>query len=139
MGPLQANIRRPVLDPSAGAGRDPVDIARNQLARRRRDEQWERGEDHRQEHTTERRAGDQTRIPNEREQSRLHDAIAGISDPHRGTNTLAVRKGRRIRLSRTNEREAEGRGCGSGFGLDAKPVGAFEIRGDDVTWRPAIT
>lgn len=32
----------------------------------------------------------------------------------------------------------EGRGSGTGFGLAGKPVGAFVIQGDDVTWRPAI-
>ncbi|MCD6021812.1 MAG: hypothetical protein K0R20_1522 [Actinomycetia bacterium] len=31
-----------------------------------------------------------------------------------------------------------GRGGGSGFGLSAKPVGAFVIKGEDVTWRPAV-
>jgi len=34
--------------------------------------------------------------------------------------------------------QGEGRGSGSGFGLSAKPVGAFVIRGEDVSWRPAI-
>ena len=29
-------------------------------------------------------------------------------------------------------------GSGGGFGLDVRPVGAFVIRGDDVTWLPAI-
>jgi uncharacterized spore protein YtfJ len=32
----------------------------------------------------------------------------------------------------------EGSGRGSGFGVNAKPAGAFVIRGDDVQWRPAI-
>ena len=32
----------------------------------------------------------------------------------------------------------EGRGGGAGFGLSAKPVGAYVIRGDDVSWRPAV-
>src|SRR5690349_526646 len=27
---------------------------------------------------------------------------------------------------------------GSGFGLDARPVGAFVIKGDEVSWVPAI-
>ncbi|SRR6266567_4053413 len=31
-----------------------------------------------------------------------------------------------------------GRGGGSGFGLSARPVGAFVIKGGDVTWKPAI-
>jgi uncharacterized spore protein YtfJ len=34
--------------------------------------------------------------------------------------------------------EGEGRGSGTGFGVNAKPAGAFVIRGDDVSWRPAI-
>jgi uncharacterized spore protein YtfJ len=34
--------------------------------------------------------------------------------------------------------EGTGRGSGVGFGVNAKPVGAFVIRGEDVTWRPAI-
>ncbi|HEX6580754.1 MAG TPA: spore germination protein GerW family protein [Actinomycetota bacterium] len=32
----------------------------------------------------------------------------------------------------------EGRGGGAGFGLSAKPVGAFVIKGDEVSWRPAV-
>ncbi len=32
----------------------------------------------------------------------------------------------------------QGRGSGSGFGMSARPVGAFLIRGDEVTWRPAV-
>src|ERR687892_2741538 len=31
-----------------------------------------------------------------------------------------------------------GRGSGSGFGLAARPVGAYLIPGDQVTWRPAV-
>jgi uncharacterized spore protein YtfJ len=34
--------------------------------------------------------------------------------------------------------EGQGRGSGSGFGLSARPVGAYLIRGDEVTWRPAV-
>ena len=34
--------------------------------------------------------------------------------------------------------EGQGRGSGSGFGLAARPVGAYLIRGDEVTWRPAV-
>ena len=34
--------------------------------------------------------------------------------------------------------EGQGRGSGSGFGVIARPVGAFVIRGDEMTWRPAI-
>jgi uncharacterized spore protein YtfJ len=34
--------------------------------------------------------------------------------------------------------EGQGRGSGSGFAVNARPAGAFVIRGDDVTWRPAI-
>jgi uncharacterized spore protein YtfJ len=34
--------------------------------------------------------------------------------------------------------QGEGRGSGSGFGVNAKPAGAFVIRGDEVSWRPAI-
>ena len=29
-------------------------------------------------------------------------------------------------------------GSGGGFGVNAKPVGAFVIRGDEVAWRPAV-
>jgi len=32
----------------------------------------------------------------------------------------------------------EGSGSGSGFGVNARPAGAFVIRGDEVDWRPAI-
>lgn len=31
-----------------------------------------------------------------------------------------------------------GEGSGSGFGLVARPAGAYVIRGDEVTWQPAI-
>jgi len=34
--------------------------------------------------------------------------------------------------------DGKGEGGGSGFGLSAKPVGAFVVKGDDVTWRPAV-
>jgi uncharacterized spore protein YtfJ len=29
-------------------------------------------------------------------------------------------------------------GSGGGFGIDARPVGAFVIKGEDVSWLPAI-
>ncbi len=32
----------------------------------------------------------------------------------------------------------EGSGDGAGFGLVARPVGVFVVRGDDVTWKPAV-
>ena len=32
----------------------------------------------------------------------------------------------------------QGNGSGGGFGMSARPAGAFLIRGDDVTWRPAL-
>ena len=34
--------------------------------------------------------------------------------------------------------EGQGKGSGTGFGLSARPVGAYLIRGDEVTWRPAV-
>jgi uncharacterized spore protein YtfJ len=34
--------------------------------------------------------------------------------------------------------QGQGKGSGSGFGLAARPVGAYLIRGDEVTWRPAV-
>jgi uncharacterized spore protein YtfJ len=34
--------------------------------------------------------------------------------------------------------QPEGEGSGGGYGMSARPVGAFMLRGDDVTWRPAI-
>jgi uncharacterized spore protein YtfJ len=34
--------------------------------------------------------------------------------------------------------EGQGKGSGSGFGLAARPVGAYLVRGDDLTWRPAV-
>lgn len=34
--------------------------------------------------------------------------------------------------------EGTGSGFGTGFGLAASPAGAFVIRGDEVTWQPAI-
>ena len=35
-------------------------------------------------------------------------------------------------------KEQGGRGTGTGFGINAKPAGAFVVRGDDVSWRPAV-
>jgi uncharacterized spore protein YtfJ len=32
----------------------------------------------------------------------------------------------------------QGSGSGTGFGLAAKPAGAYVIRGDEVTWQPAV-
>jgi uncharacterized spore protein YtfJ len=34
--------------------------------------------------------------------------------------------------------EEEGKGSGGGFGVTGRPVGAFLIRGDKLTWQPAI-
>ncbi len=34
--------------------------------------------------------------------------------------------------------DAKGAGAGTGFGLAGRPAGAFVIRGDEVTWQPAI-
>ena len=34
--------------------------------------------------------------------------------------------------------EGEGRGSGTGFGLNARPAGAFVIKGEEVEWRPAV-
>ena len=34
--------------------------------------------------------------------------------------------------------EGMGAGSGSGFGVNAKPAGAYMIRGDEVEWRPAV-
>jgi uncharacterized spore protein YtfJ len=34
--------------------------------------------------------------------------------------------------------DGTGKGSGSGFGLIARPVGAFVIRGDELSWRPAV-
>lgn len=31
-----------------------------------------------------------------------------------------------------------GEGSGFGFGMDARPVGAFIVRGGEVTWEPAV-
>jgi uncharacterized spore protein YtfJ len=38
----------------------------------------------------------------------------------------------------TGESPDEGQGSGTGFGLAAWPVGAYVIRGEDVTWQPAL-
>ena len=32
----------------------------------------------------------------------------------------------------------EGKGSGSGFGLNARPAGAYVIRGSEVKWEPAV-
>jgi uncharacterized spore protein YtfJ len=34
--------------------------------------------------------------------------------------------------------QENGEGSGGGYGLRARPVGAFLMRGDEVAWRPAI-
>lgn len=34
--------------------------------------------------------------------------------------------------------ERTGRGWGGGYGVSARPAGVYVIRGDQVTWRPAI-
>ena len=34
--------------------------------------------------------------------------------------------------------EGQGEGEGSGFGLSATPMGVFVVRGDQVTWQPAV-
>jgi uncharacterized spore protein YtfJ len=36
------------------------------------------------------------------------------------------------------EGQRKGKGSGSGFRMSAHPVGAFLIRGNEMTWRPAI-
>ena len=41
-------------------------------------------------------------------------------------------------LTRGEGPGGEGRGSGGGFGLSARPVGMFLIRGDELTWRPAV-
>ncbi len=35
------------------------------------------------------------------------------------------------------EDEQQGGGMGGGFGMSARPVGAYQIKGDEVTWIPA--
>jgi hypothetical protein len=32
----------------------------------------------------------------------------------------------------------QGKGSGGGFGVMASPMGAYVVRGDDVTWKPAV-
>jgi hypothetical protein len=34
--------------------------------------------------------------------------------------------------------EGTGKGGGGGFGLTARPAGAYVIRGDQVSWQPAV-
>ena len=34
--------------------------------------------------------------------------------------------------------EGEGSGMGMGYGLTSRPIGAFVIRDDEVSWRPAV-
>lgn len=34
--------------------------------------------------------------------------------------------------------EDQRRGTGGGFGMTARPAGAFVIRGDQISWRPAV-
>jgi uncharacterized spore protein YtfJ len=34
--------------------------------------------------------------------------------------------------------QGQGKGSGSGFGMTVRPVGAFVIRGGELSWRPAV-
>jgi uncharacterized spore protein YtfJ len=34
--------------------------------------------------------------------------------------------------------DAPGSGFGSGFGMDARPVGVYEVHDGEVTWKPAV-
>jgi uncharacterized spore protein YtfJ len=34
--------------------------------------------------------------------------------------------------------QGQGKGSGSGFGVTARPIGAFVLRGDELSWRPAV-
>lgn len=34
--------------------------------------------------------------------------------------------------------EGQGSGSGSGFGMSARPIGMYLIRGDELTWQPAV-
>ena len=34
--------------------------------------------------------------------------------------------------------EGTGSGSGAGFGMGARPVGAFVVRGDELSWHPAV-
>lgn len=37
-----------------------------------------------------------------------------------------------------NKQGESGQGFGTGFGLQARPVGVYQVRGGDVVWKPAI-
>ena len=43
-----------------------------------------------------------------------------------------------IPAARVQGGAGEGAGIGAGFGVNARPAGAFVIRGEEVDWRPAI-
>lgn len=34
--------------------------------------------------------------------------------------------------------DGQGQGSGTGFGIAARPAGVYVIRGDEVTWKPAV-
>jgi uncharacterized spore protein YtfJ len=34
--------------------------------------------------------------------------------------------------------DGQGQGSGGGFAVNARPVGAFVVKGEDVSWRPAV-
>ena len=38
----------------------------------------------------------------------------------------------------STEGEEPGSGFGSGFGMDARPVGVYEVRDGEVAWKPAV-
>lgn len=38
----------------------------------------------------------------------------------------------------STEGDTPGSGFGSGFGMDARPVGVYEVRDGDVSWKPAV-
>lgn len=46
--------------------------------------------------------------------------------------------GAKGKVADATEGAGEGDGGGGGFGVSARALGVFQVRGDDVTWRPAV-
>ena len=69
---------------------------------------------------------------------------AAVSDTIRGTrDTMWVRRvfGEAYEVDGVTlipVARVAGSGFGTGFGVGARPVGVYEVRGGDVTWKPAM-
>jgi uncharacterized spore protein YtfJ len=47
-------------------------------------------------------------------------------------------EGRGLDDPQAADRAPQGSGGGAGFGIDARPVGVYVVKGDEVEWKPAV-